>query len=487
MLAQQVEHQPNVIWKPQDGSQSLFLSCPFNEILYEGSRGPGKTDALLMRFARNVGVGYGDHWRGIIFRREFKELGDIVTKSKRWFRQIFPEARFLKSPQDYKWVFPDGEELLFRTFNGPDDYWNFHGHEYPFIGWEELTTWPNSESYLSMFSCNRTSYRPHFDKRGNQLGPDSLSCEVASTTNPWGRGHNWVKKYFINPAPAGVPFTADSGREAVRIFGHITENQFLSQEYIDEIRNIKEPNRRKAWWEGSWDITSGGAIDDLWDSDIHVIEPFIIPEGWHIDRSFDWGSSHPFSVGWWAESNGEEFLDLDGNTRWVPAGTLFRIAEWYGAEGPNKGLKMSASKIAKGIIGFEKQLLKGIIRNHKRVSAGPADNQIFNKVNENCIADDMANEGILWKRSDKSPGSRINGLQVVRDKMEASLEPEMENPGIFFFSTCVDSIEQLPALPRSSKNPDDVDTEAEDHIWDEVRYRSMFKKPVKSSVSTIPF
>ncbi|MWU82355.1 terminase, partial [Escherichia coli] len=47
------------VWKPLPGSQSLSLSCPCNEILYEGTRGPGKTAAQLARFRRLVGLGYG--------------------------------------------------------------------------------------------------------------------------------------------------------------------------------------------------------------------------------------------------------------------------------------------------------------------------------------------------------------------------------------------------------------------------------------------
>ena len=48
-----------VAWKPHPGSQVRFLSCPVFECLYEGTRGPGKTDALLMSFAQFVGKGYG--------------------------------------------------------------------------------------------------------------------------------------------------------------------------------------------------------------------------------------------------------------------------------------------------------------------------------------------------------------------------------------------------------------------------------------------
>lgn len=55
-------------WAPHPGSQTLFLSSPVYETLYEGTRGPGKTDALLMDYAQHVGQGFGENWRGILFR-----------------------------------------------------------------------------------------------------------------------------------------------------------------------------------------------------------------------------------------------------------------------------------------------------------------------------------------------------------------------------------------------------------------------------------
>ena len=45
-----------------------------------------------------------------------------------------------------------------------------------------------------------------------------------------------------------------------------------------------------------------------------------------------------------------------------------------------------------------------------------------------------------------------------------------ENPGLFVFDTCTAFIETLPVLPRDEKDMDDVDTDAEDHVADEVRY-----------------
>ncbi len=52
-----------VAWSPQPGSQVDFLQCPLAELLIHGTRGGGKTDALLMSFAKFVGRGHGQAWR----------------------------------------------------------------------------------------------------------------------------------------------------------------------------------------------------------------------------------------------------------------------------------------------------------------------------------------------------------------------------------------------------------------------------------------
>ena len=166
------------------GSQALALSCPCNSILFEGTRGPGKTDAQLMFFRKHVGQGFGKFWRGIIFDRGYKNLDDLISKSQRWFPQFNDGARFLASKSDYRWVWETGEELLFRQAKKASDYWNYHGQEFPFIGWNELSKYPTPELYDMMMSCNRSSY---VDEK------KPLPLVVFSTTNPYGAGHGWVK------------------------------------------------------------------------------------------------------------------------------------------------------------------------------------------------------------------------------------------------------------------------------------------------------
>lgn len=471
--------QTKVIWTPQKGSQTLALSCPFSEILYQGARGPGKTDWILMRFAMRVGVGFGPFWTGVIFRREYKELNDIIKKSQRWFPRIFPGCRFLRSASDLKWIFPDGEELLFRLIKTEDDYWGYHGHEYPFIGWEELCTWPDASCYDVMFSCNRSSYVP-------EKGGDPLPLEVCATANPYGVGHNWVKSRIIDQAKPGRPFVAESGRLAVHIFGHLTENKFLDEDYVNTIKNIKDPNKHAAWWKGSWDITAGGMFDEFWRSDIHKVNPFHIPGTWRVYRAFDWGSSRPFSVGWYAVSDGCS-VEAYGSKYSTVRGDLFRIHEWYGCTGkPNEGLRMTAKAIGLGIIEREELIMKRL--GVDEILPGPADSSIWTEEDGNCIADNFEEVGVYWEKANKAPGTRKNGWELLRSLLEAGLpvpaqddagnviEGEFllrDTPSCYIFSTCTHFLRTIPTLPRDGKDMDDVNTEAEDHVADEWRYMAL--------------
>lgn len=514
-----IEH----VWTPIPGSsQEYALDSRADHTLYSGTRGPGKTDTQLMRFRRRVGIGYGAFWRGIIFDREYKNLEDLIAKSEKWFPKFDDGCEFKRSQNSLKWVWPTGEELLFRIAKEPSDYWKYHGHEYPFIGWNELTKYPTSELYEMMMSTNRTSFVPSdhpvsidreaWAQYGIQVPvppnyPNALTfllpeipLEVFSTTNPYGVGHNWVKRKFIDAGPVGTvirtkvkvfdPRTkkeVEVVKKQITIHGSWRENIYLTPQYIATLQTDKDPTRKAAWFGGSWDISSGDALSDLWNRDVHVVPRFAIPPSWYLDRAFDWGSSHPFYVGWFAEANGEEATIIVGNEAYpfCPApGSLILFKEWYGEleEGSNKGLKLSAKAIARGIKAIE----TGLRINEwifDKVNPGPADNQIrdVRESDVDTIETKMATEGVHWMSSDKSPGSRRNGLQLVRDRLEASVDKD--GPGLYIMANCKAAISTLPNLPRDEKKFDDVDTDAEDHPYDAIRYRVLASnkgKPLKN-------
>ena len=215
-------------------------------------------------------------------------------------------------------------------------------------------------------------------------------------------------------------------------------------------------------------------FDDLWNPGVHVVPPFPlskIPKGWKIDRTYDHGQSKPFSVGWYAESNGEPVLH-DGHWYGPVPGDVFRIAEWYGmGREPNEGLYMLSSSIADGIKDREDDW--GI---HRRVRPGPADSSAWTPYDGlKSVMSDFELRGVKFQAADRGPGSREIGWQVCREFLDGSSpgsDGTRDKPGFFVFNTCRDFIRTVPVLPRDiNRNADDVDTDAEDHIADEWRYR----------------
>jgi len=449
----------NTAWMPQPGSQTAFITCPYWEVLYEGTRGPGKTDALIIDFLQNVGKGYGSAYRGILFRESFPQLTDVISRTKKYYTQVFPDAKFLGSNGVNKWVFPDGEELLFRHMKRADDYWNYHGHEYPWIGWEELTNWPTIECYESMKACNRCSI----------IG---VPIKYRSTCNPWGAGHGWVKQYFIDPAPAFTKIVNSSGQIRIRIHGSLKENKILCKadpDYIKNLSSIENVQKRKAWLEGNWDIAAGGFFDGVWDPDKHIIEPFKVPTGWKYIISLDWGSQKPASLGIWAKSNGVALPD----GRVFPRGSIIRVKEWYiverdsrGRTIPDKGLKLTNEEMAIGIYDLTKDL--DVIQwvadpSIFRDQSGPSIFKQFSKVRR-----------LPFKPADNE---RIAGWQSMRGLMAEAAKEIPENPGLWVFKTCREWIRTIPSLLRDDKDMEDIRTDMEDHIADETRYVCQTVRP----------
>ncbi len=488
------------VWAPQPGSQQYFLAATEIEVLYEGTRGPGKTDALLFDFLQHVGQGFGAEWSGILFRQTHPQLTDVINKSKKWIKRLWPDAFY--NEIKFFWEWPTGERLRFAHFNKPSDYDNYHGHAYPWIGWEELTTWPSPDCFKVMFSCSRST-------------APGMPRKVRATTNPYGVGHNWVKQRYRLPAAPGAilgPLITDSvdeaglkepARRAIR--GTLDENQLLLKSQPDYKQKIRAAARslseQRAWLDGDWDIVAGGMFDDIWFEykDAVIVPPFEVPATWTITRAYDHGSSKPFSVGWYAQSDGTDLEFPNGTVRATVRGDLFRIKEWYGWRGQaNEGLRWLIPDIAKGIV--EREInwgLRAADGSTCRVKRGPADSSIFDDNNGVCIANDFERpilykgtlfRGIAWEKADKGPGSREQGWEQLRKRMKATKRPESgyrEVPGLFVTSDCTQWLRTVPTLPRDEIKIDDVDTEAEDHAGDETRYRLRFETRTVRSGRTL--
>jgi len=218
-------------------------------------------------------------------------------------------------------------------------------------------------------------------------------------------------------------------------------------------------------------LAQGLYLADIWLDSTHVLKPFPIPLAWHIDRTMDWGSDKPYAVLWFAESDGTTPADTERwGLRTFPKGTVFVIAELYGWNGtPNRGARHSPEEIARRVIRAQENATWG-----KRVRSGPAD--LPPDLEGDSMADRMGRMGVKWDAVKKGSGSRISSGDKVKTMLEEARKAPMEDVGLFLFNTCTHGIRTLPVLPKDPMEPDDVDTDAEDHWWDALRARVWTKR-----------
>lgn len=456
------QQEPQISWEPQAGPQERLITCPVYDVLYGGQRGGGKTDGLLGDFTFHASD-HGAAAKGILFRKTMPEFEEIIARSKEIYRPIGAEFKEQKTT----WIFPNGATLKLRYLKKESDAENYQGHSYTWLGIDEMGNFA-TPVYIDML-------------RATLRSGQGVPVFFRATCNPGGVGHNWIKQRYIDPVTPGRPFFAKDIRD-YRVFipSKVSDNRILMDQdpgYVNRIRSAAQAKGEylvRAWLDGDWDIVAGGMFDDVWSRDIHVLPSFpleLIPIQWKLDRSFDWGSSKPFSVGWWAESNGEPF-EYNGTVYGTVPGDVIRIYEWYGCRSgrPNEGINMQAYEIGVGI--KDKEEIMGI---QNRVKAGPADTNIFDDYEPSkSYAGDMERAGIRWEKADKGPGSRKQGWSQIRKYLSNARPPDegfREHPGLFVLEWCTDFIRTVPTLPRCDKDLDDVNTDAEDHAGDEVRYR----------------
>lgn len=440
---------PSLLWQPQPGPQSLAIAahwCP--ELMFGGARGGGKSDYLLGDFLQDTEL--GSVWRGILFRKSYAELEELVTRAHEIYIPLGAQYQVAKST----FVFPGGATLKLRYLEQERDAAKYQGHQYTWAGWDELTNWATDGAYSKIKACVRSAHGVP-NKR------------IRSSANPGGVGHHWVKKYFVDPFPLGMELI-----DGKRMFipSKLTDNTILMSndpEYIETLKELGSPELVRAWLDGDWSVITGAYYPEF-NVHKHVLTPFELPK--HLLRfaSGDWGSAKPFSFGWWAVSDGLQTPD----GRWIAPGAIIRYREWYGKHPTksNTGLRMNGNQVGRGI----KQRETG-----EEITYRVIDPSAYKQDGGPSVAERMAAERILFRKADNT---RIAGWDAVRDRLVGD---EDSGPMIYFFSNCADTIRTLPALQHDETNPEDVDTDGEDHAGDDVRYACM-SRPYKRVLAAPP-
>ena len=442
-----------VIFRPNDGPQTDFLAASEREVLYGGSAGGGKSYAMLADPLRYI---THPQFSGLLIRHTTEELRELVWKSQELYPKAIPNIKW--SERKMQWVSPQGGRLWFSYLDRDDDVLRYQGLAFSWIGFDELTQWATPFAWNYLRSRLRTS-------------ASDLPIAMRATTNPGGAGHQWVKKMFIDPAPANQSFWAtdiDNGqvlrypnghtREGEPLFrrkfipARLFDNPYLAEsgDYETMLLSLPE-HQRKQLLEGNWDVAEGAAFVEF-DPTTHVIEPFSLPMGWERVKAIDYGYASESCCLW-------GILDINDKTL-----IIYRELYRKGLTGEELGsiiteMEMDDPFSVNGVLDTSAWAKTG--------TTGPT------------VGEALVKQGHKLRRADKN---RIQGKIQVHEYLKIK---DSGRPKLQIFNTCPNLIRELQSIPLSKTNPEDVDTNASDHAYDALRYMIMSRPRIQSPFDRI--
>ena len=432
----------DVIWKPHEGVQTYALTVgDCYEILYGGARGGGKTDCGMAWLLR--ATEFPDA-RMLVVRRNADDLADWIDRA----HKMYPYAKIVGKPATIK--FPSG--AIIRTGHLKDDqaYTKYQGHEYQRILIEELTQIPTEESYLKLISSCRSTI-------------PGLDPKIFCTANPGGKGHQWVKRRFIQGHKPMVAFKSGGERYRMYIPATIDNNPTLIENdpnYVDFLDNLPEP-LRSAWRHGDWDIFAGQYFGE-WNPSMHVVKEEMAKKlgyGQNFNKKYigiDWGYTAPFACVW---------IEV------TPNNMVFAYRELYGTERH----PIEWGQDIKDMTGDEEIFM----------SLGDPSMWARNPMSWNAPHTQMyTDKSIATAMSEYVPNlvpannSRVIGWRNMAQLMHYK---KGKLPNFFIIDKACPNLERtIPDMIRDDKNPEDVDTTLEDHICDAMRYAlTHIQAPIK--------
>jgi len=412
----------------------------FKYLLYGGALGGGKSYLLRWGAVRQLMILASKYNVkapvGMIACENYPSLKDrqitkMITEFPRWLGKLHNDHKaygrcYVLAPEF------GGGVIALRNL---DDTSKYQSAEFAFIFVDEST-----KNKYEIFTFLRTRLRfPGV--------PDNI-LKFMGATNPGSIGHGWHKALWIDR------IFADEWKGFEDKFHYIpskaVDNPHLDAEYYRILNTLPEA-LREAFVNGSWDMFIGQAFTDF-NKKTHVLKNSTpIPRGAQCYMTYDWGWGKPFSIGWW-------YIDGDGR--------LIRFDEWYGWNGtPNEGVRMVDSAVAKGIKQREKQWeVNKLPREFLRI----AGNDVFNKKPDyrgggqgKSTSEVFSEHGIYL-----NPGDSLRVLKIRQFRERLKIQDDGK-PMMMVYERCKQFIRTIPDLVMEQRTMEDIDSNGEDHVYDE--------------------
>lgn len=390
--------------------QAEFIGAYEQFTAYIGGIGSGKSTSLIAKALFHSQESPNN--LGVIVRKNYTDLRSSTIKD-------FTDYTGLKvNEQNHEVKLPNGSVIMFMHGDVLDSLKNINAG---FIGIEQADDFADSSAWDMLIQRLRrqVKFRTGF---------------LVANAN----GHNWVWEKFIKEKrPNHLCVQATTYDFA----------DILPPDYIPNLEQNLPERMFKRYVLNSHEVSEGKVYDE-YDENVHVVEPFEIPETWERGFCLDHGFRNPTAVLWYA-------IDYDGN--------LVLYDEHYQTEKP---VSFHAKEISK-----------------RDIKQGIADPSIFNRTQSKgehiySIADEYQEYGISLRPAAKE--EEYAAIGRVNEMFKAKK--------IKVFKTLVHAREEFAKwrwkVVRPGADPKNHPEEPEDymnHLADDLKYivQTRFASAVK--------
>lgn len=400
--------------------------------MYGGAAGPGKSHAERWdQYRKAMSI---PNFVGVILRRTMPELKK--THLRAFSRDAGKlGATFLKSESQLQWE--NGSILECGHCEDDDAVQKWLSTEYDQIGIDEGSTF-EPDMLLEISTRARSS---------NPLVKAAGGAWFDVVTNPGGRAWALLRDLFVTQTPDFDLYpqlrATYQPSNWVYIKALLDGNPYLDASYADDLTVLSDARYRQLRW--GEEFVTDGAFFSQWretkDGEPWHVRSFA-PVGAEYFASMDWGYNAPGVVLWWAI---------------LPDGRYHLVDEW-------KFQGQTADQVATGIQRKHEDLG---IKKLRYLVCDPAMKQKTGAGRGESIFETLLRRGLPMRPGDND---RFNGWQRVQQLLQAAPDGR---PWLTVDERCRYGRRTMPAQVQDKHNPEDLDTNKDDHWADALRYGAM--------------
>lgn len=414
-----------------------------------GGRGGGKTTALMLVILRHC-VQHGSRARVLVIRATYKSMGQFYDDLDDLLGAAFP-GEVSANRADMTFRLPNGAVVVLGNLRDRRDVTKHQGASVSLLAVDEVTN-QGSMQLINMLQANLR-------------GPTGLPTRMVICGNPGGPLHTTISRLHVHGRRPWAPYALDDGSEWVLAPSTYVDNTHIDQErYARQIVASAGGDRAlaAAWLEGNWNDLAGAFFGDVWGD--HLIVPDLA--GWRRSGD-DWTGRVALDWGWSAPSVALLAVQPDRPRLPGPGGRVFPRGSWVVVDEVHTA-RTDDPSVGKG---WPPQMLaEEILAACDRWGIPPwgvADDARGLSGQDDTLIQQLQRHGLHMRRPKKD---RISGWVQLKSLMLAAKNDDPDTPGVYISERCRLTIETVPMLPRDDIRIEDVDTSANDHAADALRY-----------------